>query len=182
MRATASVGVLSEGPDGMFSEIPMSAVLRKNANPSLACGASRSWVEGNGTGAPGRTRNIACGPASKQALDHIYGAHIFEYFKQHPEEAQIFDEAMTGISTIDSPQWLALTRLTESVLSWMSAVGTDSYWQPSWHGTRKCEAPCTMRRTSRAPGTARSNPWRNAAHLPRLKCFLRCRRMPMPTS
>src|SRR5260370_11905006 len=35
MRATASVGVLSEGPDGKFSETPLSAVLRNNANPSL---------------------------------------------------------------------------------------------------------------------------------------------------
>src|SRR5882757_1447545 len=35
MRATASVGVLTEGADGKFSETPLSAVLRKNANPSL---------------------------------------------------------------------------------------------------------------------------------------------------
>src|SRR6266851_9062785 len=35
MRATACVGVLSEGPDGKFSETPLSAVLRSNANPSL---------------------------------------------------------------------------------------------------------------------------------------------------
>jgi hypothetical protein len=39
MRATASVGVLSEGPDGKFSQTPMSAVLRSNATPSL-----RSWT------------------------------------------------------------------------------------------------------------------------------------------
>src|SRR5229473_7871379 len=31
MRATAAVGVLSEGPDGKFSETPLSAVLRSNA-------------------------------------------------------------------------------------------------------------------------------------------------------
>src|SRR5271170_4268402 len=35
MRATACVGVLSEGSDGKFSETPMSATLRRNANPSL---------------------------------------------------------------------------------------------------------------------------------------------------
>src|SRR5690242_14099414 len=46
MRATASVGVLSEGPDGKFSETPLSAVLRSNANPSLrgfAIMHSRDW-------------------------------------------------------------------------------------------------------------------------------------------
>src|ERR1700685_2438991 len=35
MRATACVGILSEGPDGKFSETPLSAVLRTNAKPSL---------------------------------------------------------------------------------------------------------------------------------------------------
>src|SRR5260370_35034285 len=34
MRATASVGVLSEGPDGKFSETPLSAVVRTNTTPS----------------------------------------------------------------------------------------------------------------------------------------------------
>src|ERR1022692_4267558 len=35
MRATASVGVLSEGADGKFSETALSAVLRSNGDPSL---------------------------------------------------------------------------------------------------------------------------------------------------
>src|SRR5260370_406788 len=46
MRATACVGVLSEGPDGKFSETPLSAVLRSNANPSLRAFATvhgREW-------------------------------------------------------------------------------------------------------------------------------------------
>src|SRR6202007_1138263 len=46
MRATASVGVLSEGPDGKFSQTPMSAVLRSDANPSLRAFAiihGRDW-------------------------------------------------------------------------------------------------------------------------------------------
>jgi hypothetical protein len=133
MRATASVGVLSEGHDGTFSETPMSAVLRKNAIPRL-----RGLAIMGGSKWHGRAWSHLehCVRTGKQALDHIYGAHIFEYFKQRPEEAQIFDEAMTSISTIDSPQWLALTRLTESALSWTWAVGTDSYWQPSWRGTQ----------------------------------------------
>src|SRR5213594_4204211 len=46
VRATASVGVLSEGADGKFSETPMSASLRSNANPSLrgfATMCGRDW-------------------------------------------------------------------------------------------------------------------------------------------
>jgi hypothetical protein len=100
MRATASVGVLSEGPDGRFSETPMSAVLRSNASPSLrglAIMGGREWH--------GRawSRLEYCVRTGKQALDQIYGTHIFEFFEQHPEESQIFNEAMTGLSMIDGP-------------------------------------------------------------------------------
>ena len=35
MRATACVGILSEGADGRFTQTPMSEVLRSDANPSL---------------------------------------------------------------------------------------------------------------------------------------------------
>jgi hypothetical protein len=100
MRATASVGVLSEGPDGKFSETAMSAVLRSNASPSLrglAIMGGREWH------ARGWSRLEYCARTGEQALDQIYGMPVFEYFKKYPEEAQIFNEAMTGLSTIDSP-------------------------------------------------------------------------------
>jgi hypothetical protein len=100
MRATASVGVLSEGPDGRFSETPMSAVLRKNANPSLRGLAIMGGREWHGRG---WSHLEYCVRTGKQAVDRIYGMPIFEFFKQHPEEAQIFDETMTGLSTIDGP-------------------------------------------------------------------------------
>src|SRR3954462_8813810 len=46
MRATACVGVLAEAPDGRFSETPLSAVLRSDANPNLralAIMTGREW-------------------------------------------------------------------------------------------------------------------------------------------
>lgn len=100
MRATASVGVLSEGPDGKFSETPMSAVLRSNGKPSLRALAMMGGREWHGRG---WSRLEYCVRTGKQALEQIYGAPIFEYFKQHPDEAQIFNDAMTSISTGDSP-------------------------------------------------------------------------------
>jgi O-methyltransferase domain len=36
-------------------------------------------------------------------MEQIYGAPIFEFFKQHPAEAEMFNNAMTDISMIDSP-------------------------------------------------------------------------------
>ena len=46
--------------------------------------------------------SIASEPESKR-LEQIYGAHVFEYLKQHPAEGQIFNDAMTELSMIDSP-------------------------------------------------------------------------------
>ncbi|MGH9865854.1 MAG: methyltransferase [Candidatus Acidiferrales bacterium] len=100
MRATASVGVLSEGPDGKFSETPMSAVLRSNGNPSLRAFAIMGGREWHGRG---WSRLEYCVRTGKQALDQIYGMPIFEYLKQHPDEGQIFNDAMTSISMGDSP-------------------------------------------------------------------------------
>jgi hypothetical protein len=100
MRATASLGVLAEGPDGTFSETPMSAVLRSNANPSLRAYAI---MEGREWSLRSWARLEYSVRTGKQALDEIYGMPIFEYFKQHPEEAQIFHGAMTAFSMIDSP-------------------------------------------------------------------------------
>jgi hypothetical protein len=100
MRATACVGVLTEGPDGKFSQTPLSAVLRSNASPSLRALAIMGGREWQGRG---WSRLEYCVRTGKQALEQIYGTHTFEFFKQHPEEAQIFNDAMTGFSTIDSP-------------------------------------------------------------------------------
>src|SRR5690242_18944584 len=100
MRATASVGVLSEGTDGKFSETPMSAVLRSNGKPSLRSFAIMGGREWHGRG---WSQLEYCVRTGKQALDKIYGTPVFEFFTQHPEEAQIFNDAMTALSTIDSP-------------------------------------------------------------------------------
>lgn len=100
MRATACVGVLREGLDGRFSETPMSAVLRSNGNPSLRAFAIMGGREWHGRG---WSQLEYCVRTGKQALDQIYGEHIFKYFEEHPEEAQIFNDAMTDLSTIDGP-------------------------------------------------------------------------------
>ncbi len=100
MRATACVGVLTEGPDGKFSQTPLSAVLRSDVTPSLRSLAIMGGREWQGRG---WSRLEYCVRTGKQALPEIYGAPTFEFFKQHPEEARIFNDAMTNFSAIDSP-------------------------------------------------------------------------------
>jgi hypothetical protein len=100
MRATASLGVLSEGPDQKFSQTPLSAVLRTNANPSLRGFAEMHAREWHGMG---WSRLDYCVRTGKQALDKIYGSPTFEFLRKHPEEAKVFNQAMTDLSSIDSP-------------------------------------------------------------------------------
>src|SRR6266852_1530413 len=100
MRATACVGVLSEGPEGTFSETPLSAVLRSNANPSLRAFTIMHGRDWHGLG---WSRLDYCVRTGKQAIDQIYGTPIFQFFEQRPEEAQIFNQSMSDLSTIDSP-------------------------------------------------------------------------------
>jgi len=100
MRATASVGVLSEGPDGKFSQTPMSAVLRTNAKPSLRAFATMTGREWHGRG---WSELEYCVRTGKQAPEKIYGEPVFKYLEQHPDEARIFNEAMTELSEIDGP-------------------------------------------------------------------------------
>ena len=100
MRATACVGVFSEASDGKFSQTPLSAILRTNATPSL-----RGWVAMNGREWHARGWGMLshCVRTGKQALDEIYGQPIFQFFTERPEEAAIFNEAMTNLSALDSP-------------------------------------------------------------------------------
>jgi len=100
MRATASVGVLSEGPDGKFSETPMSAVLRSNANPSLRGFAIMHGTEWH---ARGWAKLDYCVKTGKQAIEEVYGVPIFQFFEQRPEESQLFNQAMSDLSMLDSP-------------------------------------------------------------------------------
>jgi O-methyltransferase len=100
MRATACVGVLSEGADGKFSQTAMSGVLRTNANPSLRAFATMGGREWHGRG---WSELEYCVRTGKQAPEKIYGEPIFKYLEQRPEEARIFNQAMTDLSEIHGP-------------------------------------------------------------------------------
>jgi C-methyltransferase len=101
MRATASVGVLSEGPDGKFSRTPMSTVLCSNATPSL-----RGLCD-HGTQRMARARLVSpgllCPNRKAGAGQYLRRAHFRFFLQQNPAEGQIFHDAITEISMIDSP-------------------------------------------------------------------------------
>jgi O-methyltransferase domain/Dimerisation domain len=100
MRATASVGVLRELPDGKFCQTPLSAVLRSNANPSLRAFATMHALEWH---ALGWVNLEYCVRTGKQALDKVYGMSIFQFLQQHPDKSELFNDAMTNLSSISAP-------------------------------------------------------------------------------
>ncbi|HVO56513.1 MAG TPA: methyltransferase [Dongiaceae bacterium] len=100
MRAAASVGVLAEGADGKFAQTPLSEVLCSDAKPSLrgfAAMHGREWLT-NGWG--NLTHTVRTG---KRVLAEQYGNDLFQFFAQNPEEAKIFNQAMTDLSAVDGP-------------------------------------------------------------------------------
>lgn len=100
LRVTASVGVLAEGPDGRFSETPLSAALRSNAQPRIrnwAIMGSQEWFM------RGHERLEYTIRTGKTALDEVYGMPLFDHLFSHPAEMQNFNDAMTDLSMMDSP-------------------------------------------------------------------------------
>jgi hypothetical protein len=104
MRATASVGVLAEGPDGRFSQTPMSAALRSTGT-SIGGGSLRGWamMTSQEWHVRGWEHLEYCVRTGKQAIEKIYGKAPFELFGEMPEAAAIFNQAMTDLSRLDSP-------------------------------------------------------------------------------
>ncbi len=148
-----ALGVLAEGPDGK-SQTPMSTALRSNATPSLRSFAIMGGREWHGRG---WSHLEYCVRTGKQALDKIYGMHIFDFLKQHPADGQIFHDAMTELSMIDGPA-VAEAYNFEGIHSIMDVAGGHGFLLASWRGICICQAPFTRRPAlSRAPRTGRSS-------------------------
>ena len=93
LRALASVGVFSEGDDGRFRPTPLGDCLRSDMPGSQWAMAVmmgeehyRCWGD-----------LLASVRTGETAFDRIYGKPIFEFLGGHPEQAEVFDAAMTSI-------------------------------------------------------------------------------------
>lgn len=89
----ASEGVFAETEDGQFVLTPMAEVLRGDVPGSLRPLALfnigeaywRSWAH--------LTHAVRTG---QPAFDHVHGMDFFAYYRQHPEEWQLFDQMMAA--------------------------------------------------------------------------------------
>ena len=115
LRALASVGVFSEGEDHRFTQTPLSEGLRKDVPGSQWAMAMmmgeehyRAWGELLDSIRTGQT-----------AFDRLYGKPIFDYLGERPEQARIFDAAMTAIhgretrATLDAYDFTGIDRLAD---------------------------------------------------------------------
>jgi hypothetical protein len=94
LRALAGVGIFAREADGRFRLNPLAEPLRAGEPESLRALAvmigeeqGRCWDDLLETVRTGET-----------AFDRLYGRPIFDYLSEHPEQAKIFDAAMTGFN------------------------------------------------------------------------------------
>ncbi|MSU77746.1 MAG: methyltransferase [Gemmataceae bacterium] len=91
LRALSSVGIFEEDAAGRFGLTPMAECLLDVHGSQRAVALMmgdehyRSWGE-----------LLYCVQTGKPGFDHVYGKPIFDWLSEHPEEANIFDAAMTG--------------------------------------------------------------------------------------
>ncbi len=99
MRALANLGVLEERDGRAFALTPLGQFLRSDVPGSLRgyarfVGYEPSWrawghmVHSVRSGEPG--------------FERAFGEHLFDWYAKHLDESAVFDEAMTGISTVES--------------------------------------------------------------------------------
>lgn len=96
LRALAGFGIFSEDGQGRFSNTPNGEMLRSDVPGSLHAMAVfmseefslRAWGKLDETVRKGGS-----------GFEHVYGEPAFQWMGKHPEEMQVFQNAMTGLST-----------------------------------------------------------------------------------
>lgn len=98
LRALASLGVFTEDADGRFALTPLAGPLRRDAPDSLHAFALM-WGD---TFWPACGSLLHCVRTGQTAFDHLHGMGAFEYMHQHPQAAEIFDEAMSNLTRVQA--------------------------------------------------------------------------------
>jgi ubiquinone/menaquinone biosynthesis C-methylase UbiE len=95
LRALAAAGVFHEDDEKRFSLTPLGECLRSDAERPIAAyaafvGRPHQWQAWGALSHSVRT--------GENAYRHVHGVGVWDYLVGHPEEAVIFDRAMTGRS------------------------------------------------------------------------------------
>jgi len=100
LRMLAGAGVFRQRADGRWDQTPLSETLRRDAAGSMR-GFARMMVDGYSLRAwEGLLESVRTGAA---AFDRVHGKRVFEYLAEHPDQAREFGEAMSSLSSVESP-------------------------------------------------------------------------------
>ncbi len=144
LRALASVGVFAQESDGRFRLNSLAELLREGGPESLRALAimigeeqDHCWDDLLKTVRTGET-----------AFDRLYGRPYFAYLAEHPEQAKIFDAAMTNFSNRAMRAMLDAYDLSDirTLADIGGGLGTNLA-APST-ATRRCGACCSTGRMS----------------------------------
>jgi hypothetical protein len=96
MRALASAGVLAESVGRMFELTELARTLVSDAHGSM-----RDWVlfSGSSNYVEAWQDILDTVRTGEPAWDRVRGVPFFDYLKEHPEDAALFDRAMTSLSS-----------------------------------------------------------------------------------
>src|SRR6202521_1833564 len=97
LRALDSVGVFAEDDRGRFALTPLGATLRTDVPGSLRYFAIEELGENH---YPAWERVLHSVETGAIAFNHVYGVSKWQYMAEHPDEAKIFDAAMSSFSSV----------------------------------------------------------------------------------
>lgn len=95
LRALVSVGVLSSTEEGGFAQTPVSETLVTDAPGSLRWFAVSELGQEHYPAWGNLMHSVKTGEI---AFDNFFGADIWKYFQQNPEDAAVFNNSMTNVT------------------------------------------------------------------------------------
>ncbi|HJP91991.1 MAG TPA: methyltransferase [Pyrinomonadaceae bacterium] len=104
LRALASVGVLSSA-DGRFAQTPLSETLVTDAPGSLRWFAVSELGQEHYPAWGDLMHSVKTGEI---AFDHFFGMDVWQYFQQNPEDAEVFNNSMSGMTAAANEAILSL--------------------------------------------------------------------------
>ncbi|KKN11458.1 hypothetical protein LCGC14_1026300 [marine sediment metagenome] len=99
LRALANLGIFKERANRKFALTPLSKPLRTDAPDSVRSYAIMFGSEWHNYAYSNLLKSVKKG---EPAVDLTYGKGLFEYFKEEPDQLEIFNKGMTSLSRLEA--------------------------------------------------------------------------------
>jgi O-methyltransferase domain len=142
MRMLVSNGVFAES-NGLFSNNQLSELLLSDVPYSMRAWARMFGADFQWSTTQALMHSVQTG---EPAFQHVFGEEVFDYLSRHPDQAQLFDEAMVSGSElinraiVDAYDFSAFTTLVDVAGGYGSTLCTILAKHPNLRGTL-CDLP-----------------------------------------